>query len=234
MVECPKSPLLERSREIASEEHMAKAMLDPHWRLEPIGWRGASGLSDPDDLFSNVHGSYFEWTVSSEAAQDPPIDTEFVLPAEIVGWPEVTFRAMQDALKHVAVELGREVTNAANQVVSGMTAVVVAYAEEGISRLKLAYEFRDCHVRQCLLGNPSLISVLNEIANEVPTYFGPEVQLALEVLHDPEDDHEGELFAVIQTSIQPDVALDRLRAFDQDWWLDRSQRIAGSLTVTLE
>lgn len=92
----------------------------------------------------------------------------------------------------------------------------------------------DQTVRDVLTGNPQLVSVLQDMAAVVPNFFGPDVRLGLRLVIDPEDGGDGELFALIKTSLPPDDALHRLRAFDEDWWFEHLRPVAGQLTVTLE
>jgi hypothetical protein len=97
------------------------------------------------------------------------------------------------------------------------------------------YDVRDRGDRRLLASQPELISALFDVAEAVPRYFGFDARLALESIADPEEDAgEPELYAVISTNMPPKQALERLNAFDADWWLVRSRRVGPRLTVTLD
>lgn len=108
----------------------------------------------------------------------------------------------------------------------------VAAASDG--QLEGFFENLDEEVRSDLFEKPHLVSMLREIANVVPDYFGSEVGLSLQVVRDPEDGEDGELFVLVETSLPPDEALAKLRAFDEEWWFDRLRSVGGQITVTLE
>ena len=112
--------------------------------------------------------------------------------------------------------------------------VVHTLTTESISRLERVYEFRGDGVPGFLASNPQLVPLLDDIGDIVPDYFGPQARLELEVLHDPENGQKAQLFAVIQTPLAGSKAMERLRAFDEEWWFDRVSAVAGMLTVTLD
>lgn len=112
--------------------------------------------------------------------------------------------------------------------------VVHTLTTESISRLERVYEFRDRGVPKFLQTHSQLVPVLEEIGAIVPRYFGSQARLELEVIHDPENGQQGQFFAVIQTPLAGTTAMERLRAFDEEWWFDRVSAVAGMLTVTLD
>ena len=82
---------------------------------------------------------------------------------------------------------------------------------------------------------PQLVPLLIEAAEVVPRYFEPDAPLVLEVVTDPEaDDPVPQLFALIETRLDPEVAADRLDRLDEDWWLDRSPPGPGVLVLDVE
>ena len=87
-----------------------------------------------------------------------------------------------------------------------MSTLADTSSEVMTSRLESLYDFRGREVRQVLAANPELIPVLEEVETIVPSFFGTDTRLALEVLHDPEGGPDGELFAIIQTPLAPDSA----------------------------
>ncbi len=109
-----------------------------------------------------------------------------------------------------------------------------ALAEGAPARIRNRYDIRDEEVLPVLRADPRLVPLLGEIADEVPRVFGPEAKLALALVYDPEDGAAGEPFVFIRTALPPGEALERLRAFDEGWWLRRLASGGGRLTVTLE
>ena len=86
-----------------------------------------------------------------------------------------------------------------------------------------------------LRAYPHLGPLRIEAAEVVPRYFEPDAPLVLEVVTDPEADGlPPELFALVQTTLNPDEALARLDRLDDDWWLDVSPDGPGTLVVSLE
>lgn len=87
---------------------------------------------------------------------------------------------------------------------------------------------------------PQVIPVLLEAARGIPRYFtpptvGPRPALVLEVVFDPEDeDDPGELFALIETRLKPEIALPLLDRFDDEWWLPISRDVGGLLNFAIE
>jgi hypothetical protein len=104
-----------------------------------------------------------------------------------------------------------------------------------LSQVDSLYDVRDQGVGQVLAAQPDLIPTLLDVAHTVPRFFGRDARLTLESVIDPEENAtEPELYAVIATSMPPKQALERLNAFDADWWLERSRRFGPRLTVTVD
>jgi hypothetical protein len=74
---------------------------------------------------------------------------------------------------------------------------------------------------QVLHACPQLVEVLVEARVYLQRCFGPDPQVALEVVSDPEAESVDELFAYIVTSLPVDEALARLDRLDEDWFLDQ-------------
>jgi hypothetical protein len=98
------------------------------------------------------------------------------------------------------------------------------------------YRVRDEGVARFLRQNLHLVPVLLQIADVLPASFGPEAPLFLETVVDPENDkdEDGELVASVGISLPAGVALERLRAFDEGWWLRQVPRVGGQLSVNFE
>ena len=107
--------------------------------------------------------------------------------------------------------------------------------DERMASLADLYRFND---REAVTGfiyrHDFLVELLIEARKHIRTHFGPDTPAALEVLHDPEDEHgEPELLALIETTLPPEEALMRLDRLDETWWLDALPRSQFILTITL-
>jgi len=89
-------------------------------------------------------------------------------------------------------------------------------------------------VRRFLHVYPHLMQVLLEAHVYLQKYFGPEPQVTLEVVSDPEVEGVEELFAYILTSLPVDEALARLDRIDEEWFLDQLDRVDGRFNFNLE
>lgn len=89
-------------------------------------------------------------------------------------------------------------------------------------------------VRHFLGAYPQLIAVLLEAHVYLQKYFGPALQVTLEVVRDPEVEGVEELFAYILTPLPVDEALARLDRLDEEWFLDQLDRVGGRFNFNLE
>ncbi len=104
-----------------------------------------------------------------------------------------------------------------------------------LHRLEEIYSLRDAAtVRRFLHVCPQLVEVLLEARVHLQKYFGPDPQVTLEVISDPEAESIDELFAYIHTSLPVDEALARLDRLDEEWFLDQLDRIDGQFNFNLE
>lgn len=107
--------------------------------------------------------------------------------------------------------------------------------DRGIEAVGARYTLVDpSAVTSFLRDRPGVVTTLIEAVEVIPRYFGPGPVVALEVVSDPEAHGDVELYARIRTDIDVDAALDRLRRFDQEWWLDALPRAQYALTFTIE
>src|SRR5262249_11405891 len=96
------------------------------------------------------------------------------------------------------------------------------------------YVFRNANdVTSFLEENPFLIPLLQEARIQIKRYF-PDSDVVLEVVTDPEIMGEKELVASIVVGQNVEEACDTLDRFDEEWWLDASDRAEGQLHVGLE
>jgi len=104
-----------------------------------------------------------------------------------------------------------------------------------LRRLGEFYSFRDMPpVRRFLRAHPQLTEVLLEAHAHLQKCFGPDPQVALEVVSDPEAEGPDELFAYILTSLPADEALARLDRLDEEWFLDQLDRVGTFFNFNLE
>jgi hypothetical protein len=104
-----------------------------------------------------------------------------------------------------------------------------------LHQLEEAYSLRNAAaVRRFLHACPQLVEVLLEAHVYLQKYFGPDPQVTLRVVSDPEAESTDELFAYIRTSLPVDEALARLDKLDEDWFLDQLDRVNGQLNFNLE
>jgi hypothetical protein len=102
-------------------------------------------------------------------------------------------------------------------------------------QLEEIYSLRDASVvRRFLYAHPQLIEFLLEAHVHLQKHFGPDPQVELAVVSDPEAEGEEQLFAYILTSLPVDEALARLDRLDEEWFLDQLDRVDGRFNFNLE
>lgn len=89
-------------------------------------------------------------------------------------------------------------------------------------------------VHRFLQIHPDLMDVLVEARHRVLEHFGPETQVALELVRDPEVENWDELFAYIITPLPVDQALICLEKLDKEWFLDQVDRTGDLFNLNLE
>lgn len=103
-----------------------------------------------------------------------------------------------------------------------------------IKALEHIYKFRNCDaVRTFLMDEPSASVLLSEAYGRIRKYF-PDSEIFMEVVTDPDSPGEKELVVSIATDLSPKEAIKRLDAFDEDWWLDASDRSTASICIKVE
>lgn len=102
------------------------------------------------------------------------------------------------------------------------------------SRLHELYKFRgNNHIIDYIRSHPELNNFLLESHNYLVKYFGTSAKFELEVVHDPEAQHE-QLIVYINTPLPVDEALIRLDQFDNDWFLDHVNLLSHLINFNLE
>jgi hypothetical protein len=103
-----------------------------------------------------------------------------------------------------------------------------------VHQLEEIYSFRNVEaVRRFLHAHPHLIEVILEAYPYLVRHFGPNPQVMLEVVRDPEAERSEQLFAYILTSLNADEALDRLDRLDEEWFLDQFDRVGNLFNFNL-
>ncbi len=107
--------------------------------------------------------------------------------------------------------------------------------EAAIQGIEALYSLRNASVvRHFLRDHPEVIESLIEARPYLEEHFGPDTRAWLEVVGDPEAADERQLFAYIASGLPVDEAVKRLDAFDEGWFLDHVDRVAGRLNFNLE
>ena len=81
---------------------------------------------------------------------------------------------------------------------------------------------------------PYLVDLLKAAYPFLQKQFGDNVQVALEVIDDPEVEDWRTLFGYILTSLPVDEALSRLNRFDEGWLAHQSDQVQAQLAFNLE
>ena len=104
-----------------------------------------------------------------------------------------------------------------------------------LHQLEGIYSLRNAAaVRRFLRAYPQLVEALLEARVYLQKYFGPDPQVTLEVVSDPEVEGVEELFAYIRTSLPVDEALAQLNRLDEEWFLGQLDRVGGRFNFNLE
>ncbi len=90
-------------------------------------------------------------------------------------------------------------------------------------------------VRDYLERHPGVLAFLPEVAQEVDRYFDadPTHRLRLELLEDPDAD-QSELFVVVESSLDAEMAGQCLDRLLEDWFVDQAMVRAGRLAIVTE
>lgn len=100
--------------------------------------------------------------------------------------------------------------------------------------LDIIYSFRNSsEVLQFLENNVFLIPLLYEINSRIKEYF-PLSKNILEVINDPDTEDNTYLVIFINTGITAREAFNRLKLFDESWWLRASTKSNKKLFINVE
>lgn len=126
---------------------------------------------------------------------------------------------------HHSAERWNAFCAAGDQIVRGVT--------DGFSRLQRRYQFRHyAAVAGYMRDRAVPMDFLFDIARELEAAF-PDAPLFMEIVTDPEEGTEHLLISAA-TDLPVREALDRLRRFDEAWWLANVDRAHGQVCVDIE
>lgn len=78
-----------------------------------------------------------------------------------------------------------------------------------------------------------VIDVLKNCYHKIRDYFGNNVEMELELLHDPMDNEE-KLVLYILTSMSPKDAIKTLIQFNKEWWIKNSVSVRNYMSIDVE
>ena len=104
-----------------------------------------------------------------------------------------------------------------------------------IEPLSKLYRFRERSAVAAFLEENSVLSdVLLEAHRRIQEHFGPDTDIVLEVIPDPEVGGEQDFVAHIKTSLSSEEAHRRLDLFDREWWLKQPGEVLSLLIIDIE
>jgi len=115
-----------------------------------------------------------------------------------------------------------------------MAQSILKHPRAVMNELRRDYEMTDEEEILAFLERyPAVAPLLHDTRSNIRKFFGDDA-VRLKVSHDPDwKDEQPELFANIQTRLDPQDALARLEAFDTEWWLQRRTEANAPLVVSL-
>ncbi len=86
-------------------------------------------------------------------------------------------------------------------------------------------------IKRFLWAHQYLIDTCFKAYKEIRRVFGENtLDVSLEFDKDPEEDFEG-LSIIVRTNLNPELSLELLEKFDEEWWLDLNNKIRNVMTV---
>ena len=82
--------------------------------------------------------------------------------------------------------------------------------------------------------NLFLVDLLKDARRKISEYFGDEFIPRLKISYIPESNILDELWVLIPTKLPVSQALDMLDRFDEEWWLDASERADCKMNIKME
>jgi hypothetical protein len=214
--------------------------------MQPLGWNDTNGRESVSHQWRRANSGRGEAPDSQcwMGRSSTPLSRELhdlSFPQESIPGPSVRQYEQLDAVAricsvdyrtmplqrewHLSQEEWSKFCAAADQIVRSVL--------DEFSRLQQRYQIRrDAAVAEYIRDRAIPLTLLYDIAYELQAVF-PDAPLFMEVVPDPE---EGTEHLLISTA--PDLpvkqALDRLRQFDEAWWLVNARRAHGQICVDVE
>ena len=105
--------------------------------------------------------------------------------------------------------------------------------EKDLSTIKRLYKVKNPgEVREFLLSKRHLVDVLMEIPEKASQYFPSNKGITLEFKIDPEEGYE-EIIVRILINLDPDSAIEALKRFDEEWWLNEPKSHLMDICVNI-
>jgi hypothetical protein len=116
-----------------------------------------------------------------------------------------------------------------------MAQSILEHPQAVMSELRQGYQLDDeADILAFLERYPNIAPLLFDIRSNIRRFFG-EDPVRLEMFYDPEWPEDGPTLVVnIQTHHASHPALNRIRQFDDEWWLKKHKDIDAPLLVTFE
>ncbi len=112
---------------------------------------------------------------------------------------------------------------------------VVREVDIDIDILKTLYAFRNEQlIIEFIRRHASLTWTIFEAYPEIENRFGPNPQICLQIMVDPETPEYEQLFAFIRTELNAEEAFGALSSFEEDWWLMHPSFETGLVCFNIE
>jgi len=106
---------------------------------------------------------------------------------------------------------------------------------DDINALTSKYEISNFdEVKGFLLKNRFLITLLEQIPQQIYQYFSNNQKLALKILHEPDFPDSSELWILVLTELSAKEARSIMNKFDKKWWLKNLHKASCRLNVGIE
>jgi len=122
-----------------------------------------------------------------------------------------------------------------HMVLSAQSRSATADAATAVRVASLLYGPMTTTVRAHIDANTDLAEFLVAAYAPLVTIFEPGVRCSADLFFDPESPNMSPVLMIgIHTALPVDEAVERLTAFDQDWFLEQSHSIGGRVNFNLE
>jgi hypothetical protein len=109
------------------------------------------------------------------------------------------------------------------------------FLQSEINSLSEIYKFINKEkIKDFILKNSYLLSLLKEFPTQIERYFGGNIKLALKISTEPDSSNSDELWILILTELSAKEAFPLLESLDENWWLDNLERANCKLNIRLE